>query len=309
MIFTFKLPMQGPLKYINAYLIRDDNESLLIDTGLPTQEDITVLNSYLKQYGFPDLVAVTHYHPDHIGLVKMFKDKRIIISEKEVEFLNYILSDDFEREMREYLYENGFPEDYVQLLLRSRNRIGEIINDVEFDTVNEGDVIKLGQSQIKIILTPGHTTGHMCLLYGENYLFCGDHILRGITPNVSLLKLGDNPLQDYLESLDKVEKFNVKKVYPAHGDPFDDVGKRVEEIKKHHEERLDEIVNIIKIKGEANGFEIATSISWYKKWEDLSVFDKQLAMGETLAHIKYMVEKDVLKEIRKGSAIYYKLVG
>ena len=307
MIFTLKIPMFGPLKYINSYLIKDNGESLLVDTGFPTQENVAIFNTYLKQYGSPDLVAITHYHLDHLGLVKLFKEKRVIISKEELEFINYITGDNFENEIKGYLYENGFSEEYVQLLLRSRNRIREVIKGVEFETVDDGDIIKLGQSQIKVILTPGHTIGHMCLLYINGQIFCGDHILQDITPNVYLLRLKDNPLENYFESLEKVKKLNVKKIYPGHKDPIVDINKRVEEIKKHHEERLNEIINVVKTKGEANGFEIATSISWYKKWEELSDIDKQLAMGETLAHIKYLVEKDALKEIRKGSMIYYKL--
>jgi len=45
--------------------------------------------------------------------------------------------------------------------------------------------------------------------------------------------------------------------------------------------------------------------TWYKKWDELSTFDKQLAMGETLAHIKYLVEEGVIREINNTNSIYY----
>ncbi|QGA53649.1 MBL fold metallo-hydrolase [Sulfolobus sp. E5-1-F] len=308
MIYTLKLPMQGPLKYINAYLVKDNEESILIDTGLPTQEDIIALTSYLKVHGFPTFVLITHYHPDHMGLVRLFKDKsNILISEKEYEYITYLLSEEYEREMRQYFLANGFPEEFIQRMLRNRSRFSEIIDGVNFNTVKDGDVIKLGQEQMRVLLTPGHTMGHICLVY-EKVIFSGDHILQDVTPNVSLLRLEDNPLKAYLESLDRVEKLNVEQLYPAHGEPFKDVSKRVEEIKEHHKKRLEEIINILRTLRRANGFDIASRISWYKKWDELSTFDKQLAMGETLSHIKYLVEEGFIKEINVNNSIYYAMI-
>ncbi|WP_338603265.1 MBL fold metallo-hydrolase [Sulfolobus tengchongensis] len=303
MIFSLKLPMQGPLKYVNAYLIKDGKESLLIDTGLPTQEDIMVLNNYLREYGYPDLVVITHYHPDHMGLVRLFKDSKILIHERELSYLNYLLSDEYEREMKAFFSANGFPHELIQKLFRNRNRFHDIIEGVTFNTVRDGDIIKIADKQLKVIWTPGHTMGHICLTY-EDVIFCGDHILQDVTPNVSLLKLDDNPLKGYLESLDRVKNLDVEQLYPAHGEPFKEFRLRIEEIKNHHKQRLSEILRIIKAKGRANAYEIATGISWYKKWDDLSTFDKQLAIGETLAHIKYLIEEGTIKEINSNS-IYY----
>lgn len=297
--------MQGPLKYINSYLVKGNEESVLIDTGLPTQEDVTTLSNYLKAYGYPNFVVITHYHPDHMGLVRLFKDKSIIlISDRELEYVTYLLSEEYEKEMRKYLLANGFPEEFIQRMFRNRSRFSEIIDGVNFNTVKDGDVIKLGQEQMRVLLTPGHTMGHICLVY-EKVVFCGDHILQDITPNISLLRLEDNPLKAYLESLDKVQKLDIELLYPAHGEVLKDVSKRVEEIKEHHKRRLEEIMNIIRTLGKTSGFNIASRISWYKKWDELSAFDKQLAMGETLAHIKYLVEEGFIREVNASGSIYY----
>ncbi|TRM80979.1 MBL fold metallo-hydrolase, partial [Sulfolobus sp. D5] len=44
---------------------------------------------------------------------------------------------------------------------------------------------------------------------------------------------------------------------------------------------------------------------WYKKWDELSSFDKQLALGETMSHLKYLVEKGSISEIKINNSIYY----
>ncbi|MEM4769193.1 MAG: MBL fold metallo-hydrolase [Saccharolobus sp.] len=302
MILNLKLPMQGPLDHVNAYLVKEGNESVLIDTGLPTQE--LVLTEYLRKYGNPDYVIITHYHPDHIGLVRLFKNSKILIHEKEIEYLNYILGNEYEREMKNYLTLNGFPESVVERMFKNVGRFRELIKDVSFNEVTEGDIVRVGSSEMRILWTPGHTIGHICIDYNNDILFCGDHILPNVTPNVSLLRIDDDPLRAYLESLDKIEKINAK-IYPAHGEPIENVKKRIEEIKQHHMRRLEEILKIIESKGKANGFEIATSISWYKRWDDLSPFDKQLAIGETLAHIKYLLNRNAIEEINVNNSIYY----
>jgi len=305
MILTLKLPMQGPLKYINSYLIKTNDNGVLIDTGLPTQEDMLMLTNYLKNYGFPKIVIVTHYHPDHIGLVRLFKDSLVIIHEKELEYINYLIDDGYENKMKKYFILNGFPEDIVNRIFRNKNRFYEIINGVNFTTIKDNEEIKVdNEERIKVLWTPGHTMGHICLQY-KDYLFCGDHILPDVTPNVSLLREEDNPLRNYLTSLERIKELKIKQIYPAHGDPFSNVSERIEEIKEHHRRRLEEILKIIERKGKANGYEIAMNISWYKKWDELSNFDKQLAMGETLAHIKYLLEEGIIKEIKVNNSIYY----
>ncbi|TRM88270.1 MBL fold metallo-hydrolase [Sulfolobus sp. C3] len=304
MIITIPLPMQGPPHFINSYLIKDGEDSVLIDTGLPTEEDIMTLTSSLTKYGYPRNVIITHYHPDHIGLVRLFKNSNIIIHEKELEFIHYLLSPEYSKDIKEYLSSNGFPDQVIDRMLRNRERFNEIIKGVNFITVKDGDKIEINGTRAEILWTPGHTVGHICLMY-DHSLFCGDHILPDITPNASILRKDDNPLKAYLNSLEKIKSLNVDVIYPAHGKAFSNVKERIREIIGHHDKRLDEIIKIIRDKRKANAYEIATGISWYKKWDELSSFDKQLALGETMSHLKYLVEKGSISEIKINNSIYY----
>lgn len=307
-----KLPMPITLNHVNVYLIGDKNDYLLIDTGFPAQETLDTLLQYLKKYGYPKEVFITHYHPDHIGLVRLFSNSlsnsEIFINEKEIEFLNFLLDQSYEINMRKFYLAHGFPESLFENLLRSRNRIKEIVRDVKFNAIKDNEKIEVAGDYVKIIWTPGHTIGHSCIYYHEE-LFCGDHILPTITPNISLLQIEDNPLEHYYQSLDKVEQINPKIIYPAHGEPFDKVKERITEIKTHHENRLKEILEILLKKGKSTAYEIARNISWYKPWDELGNIDKQLAAGETLSHLKYLSEKGLVKEEQNAGKIYYSVRG
>ncbi|ARM75528.1 MBL fold metallo-hydrolase [Acidianus manzaensis] len=307
MLYTLRLPIKGSLNHVNTYLLGDIKNFLLIDTGLPTPEDISTLTEYLKKYGSPKRVLITHYHPDHIGLVSLFaKSAEILINEKELEFLNFIFDDNYDHIIGKFLSENGFPKEYTEIILQNRNRIKEITKNVKFTEIKDNDEIIISDKKGKFIWTPGHTIGHTCLYY-EKLLFCGDHILPHITPNVSLLRPDDNPLKEYIESLERIMELDVEKVYPAHGDPFTNIRERINEIKKHHERRLQEIINILQKRGKANAYEISTNISWYKPWQELGNIDKQLAIGETLAHIKYLQENNTISMHDAGNVIFYTL--
>jgi glyoxylase-like metal-dependent hydrolase (beta-lactamase superfamily II) len=89
--------------------------------------------------------------------------------------------------------------------------------------------------------TPGHTADHLCLFDPEEGLMlCGDHVLPTITPHISGLIRARDPLKLFFDSLDKVAAFGpqVKTALPAHGDVFHDLAGRAQDIKDHHEGRL-----------------------------------------------------------------------
>ncbi|MCY0860098.1 MAG: MBL fold metallo-hydrolase [Sulfolobaceae archaeon] len=300
MFTLLKSPMRGSLRYVNVYYIESNGESLLVDTGFPLQESIDILNNFLKGKSKPRKVVVTHYHPDHLGLVSLFKGSDIYLHEKEIETINYLISDEFENFIRRVFSENGIPSEVESSLMRGRELVRQSINGVKLNPLEE--TVEVGDLKFRVLWTPGHTPGHVCLII-EDKGFCGDHVLNKITPNVSLLFPDSNPLRDYLMSLDKLLKLNLSVIYPAHGDPIIDVKKRVEEIKLHHEERLKEIIDSL-TSGSLTTFEIVKKIKWYKKWEELSPVDKQLAVGETLAHLVYLEEKGLIKRVNNRWKLY-----
>ena len=77
-------------------------------------------------------------------------------------------------------------------------------------------------------------------------MLSGDHVLPRITPNIPFHpQAGANPLGDYLASLDKLEPYDVNEVLPAHEYRFEDLRKRLEELRQHHRDRFTEVIAIL----------------------------------------------------------------
>src|SRR4029079_12408450 len=106
--------------------------------------------------------------------------------------------------------------------------------------LNDAQVVKLGGREGVSVHTPGHTPAHCAWSApAGGTLLSGDHVLPTITPHISGIDAGPDPLAAFFASLEKVAELQgVGLVLRAHGHPFDDLGARVKDIRRHHEERL-----------------------------------------------------------------------
>ena len=67
--------------------------------------------------------------------------------------------------------------------------------------IDDHDVIKIGDRELEVIWTPGHSPGHNVIyLRKEKVMIVGDHLLPKITPHVGIYPdaAGTNPLGDFI---------------------------------------------------------------------------------------------------------------
>ena len=150
------------------------------------------------------------------------------------------------------------------------------------------------------IWTPGHSPGHLCFYEGRRQLMLsGDHVLPRITPNIPYHpQAGANPLGQYLDSLDKLEPYEVEEVLPAHEYRFDDLHRRLEELRQHHRERFNEVIAILR-DGPHTAWDIAAHMKWSRSWDDIAGFMRRAAVGETVSHLR-VLELDGLIRVEEG---------
>jgi glyoxylase-like metal-dependent hydrolase (beta-lactamase superfamily II) len=148
--------------------------------------------------------------------------------------------------------------------------------------LSDNDPVMLGGREWFAVFTPGHTDDHLCLFDPTEGLFLsGDHVLPTITPHVSGLIEGDS-LAQFINSLDRVAAIDgVTAVLPAHGHPFSDLPKRVDEIKRHHDERLQKLRDVSAGLGWATVEGISHEMFRPRSWGPM-------ADSETYAHIEYL---------------------
>lgn len=313
-LYKIEVPLpQNPLKAVNSYVIKAEGRSLIIDTGMNRKECMDVMSSGLKELGVDLKKAdffITHLHADHSGLVSTLATDTSTIYFNQADAAR-VNSQDFGRRATNLARINGFPEDDLQSAIK--NHPGYKYSSrgqLDFNILKEGDTINIGNYLFKCIETPGHTKGHMCLYESNKKLFiAGDHILIDITPNISLWSNDENPLNEYLVSLDKVYNLDVKLVLPGHRRTFSNHKERIQELKHHHQARVDEVLSILK-KGSKNAFQVASQMSWdmtYESWELFPIPQKWFATGEAIAHLKYLEENGKIRREIKEQKIVFSL--
>ena len=147
----------GPVQ-ANNYLVIDEKtkEAILIDCS----DYIQNLVDYVKQNAINvKYILLTHGHFDHVLGVNAMKkalNAKAYIDEADKAQVEHT---------REIMMLFGLPTEGVE-------------NPVLDGTLQDLDDIKLGNKEIKIIDTPGHTSGCVCYLI-EDVLFSGDTLFQG----------------------------------------------------------------------------------------------------------------------------------
>jgi len=169
----------------NIYFL-DFDKKILIDTGRRSKRNL--LETYLsKVVNFDDIeiVIFTHLHYDHIGNFDLFKNAKFYASKKEIA--------DFKESKNNVVLDES---------------IAAIFN-VELNALPEEI------AGLKVIETPGHTGGSICLWYEkEKILFTGDTIFnKRITGRIDL---PTSEPREMTKSIMKLLEYNCKIICPGH---------------------------------------------------------------------------------------------
>lgn len=109
----------------------------------------------------------------------------------------------------------------------------------------DGDTVEGTEFGLDVLHTPGHAPEHLCfLLEEERALFTGDTVLGGTWSVISPKAGGD--MDDYLDSLARLERLRLRRLYPAHGDAIDDPKGRIREYVAHRRARERQILTLLK---------------------------------------------------------------
>jgi glyoxylase-like metal-dependent hydrolase (beta-lactamase superfamily II) len=215
---------------------------------------------------------------------------------------------------------NGVPEKELSAFTKMHDAVRNTIEylDLPDITLQGGETISTGLFDFKVIWTPGHAPGHICLYdSGKEILLSGDHVLPEITPNISMTsQTEENPLGLYFDSLREIDKLDVALVLPGHDNVFEDLHERIEGIISHHGARLDHALEAIQ-EGAKTAYEIAADMPWMAEaqtdegvsFADMDPMSRGLATGETMAHLEYLrFECKVKTESNNGKLLYRRVV-
>jgi glyoxylase-like metal-dependent hydrolase (beta-lactamase superfamily II) len=103
--------------------------------------------------------------------------------------------------------------------------------------------------------------------------------------------------------LQTVEFLPVVKVYPAHGEPLDNLKARVKEIREHHEERKSLVFDSVK-GGPKTSYQVSLDIFG----TNLPEFDQFLAVNEAYAHLIELEEEGLIRRDKVDEHVLYSTV-
>jgi len=188
----------------HCYLLNGRDRSLLIDTGLGVGN---ILEQVRKLTDNHVTAVTTHVHYDHFGGHEYFPDFYVHEAERDWIEGGFPLTIE---QVRNFLTEKpcDFPADFkindYQLFEGTPTRI-----------LKDNDTIELGGRTLRVLHTPGHSPGHICLFEEDKgYLYTGDLIYIG---DLFAYFPSTDPVA-YMDSIRKLLKLPVKRILPAHHD-------------------------------------------------------------------------------------------
>lgn len=301
-IYMMIIPLpNNPLKELNLYIIKgnEGEKSMIIDTGFNRPESIEAFDMVFEELGLntdnTDLF-LTHLHSDHTGLATHFADQgmTVIASATDARLLNESISkeDPMWVDTVEQGHMQGLGPDQLDIDDHPGYKYRPV-GYVDYKIAYPGDIFSIGGYNFKVMDLKGHTPG-IIGLYEEDkkILFCGDHILTKITPNITFwgFQYGDS-LGTYFESLDRVYDLEVDHLYSSHRALIDDHRERIDQLRAHHAQRLDEARKALEKTGKSTVREVTKQLQWdirARSWDDFPDSQKWFAAGEAMAHLEHL---------------------
>ncbi|MBL7930103.1 MAG: MBL fold metallo-hydrolase [Bacteroidia bacterium] len=184
----------------NTYVLSDEtSECIIIDAGCYDQKEQQILKDYIKSQNLKPLKLInTHCHIDHVlGNAFVAREWKLQL---ELNFLEIPLL----RAVADYgpsygIYCEPSPEPFAYL--------------------NEGEVVKFGNSILKIIHAPGHSPGSLCFVSDEQQFVIAGDVLFQMSIGRTDLPGGnyDTLIQSISQKLYRLP--DNYKVFPGHGPP------------------------------------------------------------------------------------------
>ena len=184
----------------NTYVVWDEktNEGMVVDPGCSDSSEEKKLENFIfDRKIILKYLVITHCHIDHILGCKFIKEKYSPI---------YLI-----------------PNDDLPLLLEAKTQASAFGLEIENpplpdDYLFEDSNISLGDAEIKIIFTPGHSPGEHCL-YFEKEKFCitGDVLFKNSIGRTDLWRGDYSTLIKSIKNKLFILPDEVV-IYPGHGD-------------------------------------------------------------------------------------------
>tara|TARA_B100000795_G_scaffold175671_1_gene132721 strand:- start:485 stop:1123 length:639 start_codon:yes stop_codon:yes gene_type:complete len=182
----------------NTYIAFDETkECIIVDPGCYDENENSILKTFIEQENLKPVALInTHCHLDHV-------------------FGNKFVADSYN--LSPLMHKLDLPMLEYAPLAASKYGVylGELPEVTNF--IEEGDIVKFGNSEFEIIFTPGHAPGHVCLVSKKENITLSADVLFHLSIGRTDLPMGDHEtlLSSIREKLFTLDPEMV--IYPGHG--------------------------------------------------------------------------------------------
>lgn len=299
-LWCVRLPLRGHnVGHVNVYVLAAPTGLLLVDTGWGSEGCWETFDSQLASVGLHladvAVVLITHIHADHFGLAGALRARNgaeVVLHPVEAANLDgrYFETEPYEKESLRWAAEAGVPPHLREVLITQIHDLASRVQRVDPAelTVDQAPV-RHGSWLIEPVPTPGHSAGHTCYFErGTGTLFTGDSVFPRINASPSYRPQSSaDPVGDYLAALQVLEGLPAVRALPGHQRPFPAPRDRVRELRRYHEQRLEEVRELL-AEGPCSAWDVASRIGRARRWEDIPELARLTAVGETYAHLRHL---------------------
>jgi glyoxylase-like metal-dependent hydrolase (beta-lactamase superfamily II) len=295
---------------VNTYAVESGDGLLLLDCGTDWEPGRDAIRDGFATLGLSEdavhTLVVSHLHLDHVGMSKRLVDEwgcDFVMHERAEKLVDsYNDTPRFIQNLLQIGHSHGVPGSILDAISDFSRPVymPEIYKPNR--TVVDGEALDLGDGRaLTVIHTPGHEPSHICLRDTKTGVtFSGDHVLPRISPVIMYDGVLDDPLGEYLNSLQKLVQMDIGITYPAHGTIVDQGDERARQILLHHDRRLLDMAELVR---EADTTAWEVMVSSFRP--NLDPLQMRLAFLETVSHLEHLRISGRIQYVQRDQVTVY----
>ena len=293
-VWRLRLPLPWPgVPHGNAWALAAGDGIVLVDTGMHEPGSLAHLERALEQVNLRlenvRLLVCTHAHSDHYGQAAPILERAgcELWMHPNHQHMTRSLEDPAATLARrlEVARQSGVPDEPLRAWAESRKGFGPgIAALVEPDrALVPGVEVQTDHGTWSVHYTPGHAPSHVCLFQRERrLLISGDHLLGRVSLFYDYGWTPD-PVGEFVDSLEAVDRLDARLCLAGHGRPFADVRAHVRANQKLVRERVD-AVGAALVNGPLTAFEVIPRVYG----EDVAPANAAWWIQETLCYLTHL---------------------
>lgn len=297
-VWAVQMPISHGSMSTTALLVGSRDELHVVDPGSDTPGNRKRMADAMAALGCTRKnvasITVTHLHSDHFGLARWVSAPNSLpvqMHEQDAENLHDGSSAArYLPDPAPFKTRYGVPESHFERLqTSSENLAGGTLP--QLNAIAHGGRLEVSHTAVDVIHTPGHTRGHICLTFPELELIAtGDHVLPDQVAGLGIGGDGtpDDPINDYLQSLDALAPYDGFEVVPGHGEVFRGLEQRRASCLAYVHRRIADAEAAFSY--DASVWEVASRLRWGGGgWDAMTGMRLRSALRQTELYMAHIV--------------------